>query len=258
MYQTLKLDRSDSILTLVIDRAAKLNALSSLVLRELAHLFTELRRERGSVRGMILTGAGDRAFVAGADIAEMATMSSDEGAAFGRLGQEVTERLEALPFPVIACVHGYALGGGCELAMACDYIYATENAQLGQPEVNLGLIPGFGGCVRLIRLVGPGRAKELIYTGRSIGAYEARAIGLVNRVFASRAEMMRAAMDSIAEVATRSPVAVDICKQVLSALPGRTTAQQLAAEAEGFWHAFASDDKREGVAAFLAKRQPRF
>jgi len=257
MFETLLVDRNESVITVTIHRPAKLNALSQRVLRELSQLFTSLR-ERGSCRGMLLTGSGDRAFVAGADISEMATMSPDEGAAFGRLGQDVTQQLEALPFPVIACVNGFALGGGCELAMACDYIYATETAVFGQPEVNLGLIPGFGGCVRLVRMIGPGRAKELIYTGRNVSAREALAIGLVNRVLPTRAALMEAAAQSLAQIAARSPVAIDYCKQVLSSLHGRTTAEQLASEAEGFWHAFESEDKHEGVSAFLAKRTPRF
>ena len=256
--QTLRIDEQAGLLTVMIDRPHKLNALSREVLTELATLMRELRSARTRIRGMLLCGAGDRAFVAGADITEMARMTADEGAVFGRLGQEVTELLEALPFPVIACVHGVALGGGCELALACDFIYATESAQFGQPEVKLGLIPGFGGCVRLARVIGPARAKELIYTGRAISAHEACALGLVTRVFPMPEAMFAAARATLGEIGTRSPIAVDICKQVLRELPGHTTRQQLAAEAEGFWHAFESEDKREGVAAFLAKRPPAF
>ncbi len=206
-FKTLRIDRSEFILTVTIDRPDKHNALSTVVLTELAELFTKLPG-RSEVRGIVITGAGDRAFVAGADIKDMSAMSVEQGIAFGRLGQEVTELIEALPIPVIACVNGFALGGGCELAMAADFIYATEAAAFGQPEVSLGLIPGFGGCVRLIRLVGPGRAKELIYTGRSVDAAEALRIGLVNRVFATRREMMAAAAESLALIVKRSPVAV--------------------------------------------------
>ena len=157
-----------------------------------------------------------------ADISEMADMTPDEAEAFGRLGQHVTELLEALPFPIIACVDGYALGGGCELAMGCDYAYGTERAVFGQPEVTLGLIPGFGGCVRLQRLVGPGRAREMIYTGRRVEAEEARRIGLVNDVFPTRSEMMAAARESIAMIADRSPVAVGVCKAAINGVYGES------------------------------------
>jgi enoyl-CoA hydratase len=256
-HQTLIVDHVDDIITVTINRPAQLNALSELVLGELGELGASYARRRG-VRGMILTGAGERAFVAGADIKRMAQMEGEQGAAFGRLGQRVTEVIEALPFPVIACVDGVALGGGCELAMAADFIYATERATFGQPEVKLGLIPGFGGCVRLPRFVGPARAKELIYSGRSIDAREAERIGLVNRVFASRDEMLGAARVTLDEVAQRSPVAVALCKEVLNGLPGKSTLQQLALEAAAFARAFETDDKREGVAAFVAKRAPHF
>lgn len=256
-YKTLTIDRTDAVLTVTIDRPTKLNALSEVVLRELAELCTKLSA-RADVRGMLLCGAGDRAFVAGADIRHMRELTPEQGVAFGRLGQQATEAIEALPFPVIACVHGYALGGGCEIAMAADYIYATTDAVFGQPEVGLGLIPGFGGCVRLIRFVGPGRAKELIFTGRQVRADEALQIGLVNAVFSTRKEMMNAAAASLALSASRSPVAVALCKEVMRALPGKSTGAQLALENSAFGRAFASADKREGVDAFLAKRAPTF
>jgi enoyl-CoA hydratase len=188
----------------------------------------------------------------------MREMTVDEGVAFGRLGQQAADSIEALPFPVIACVQGFALGGGCELAMAADYIFATEAAVFGQPEVNLGLVPGFGGLVRLIRLVGPGRAKELIYTGRNVDAHEALRIGLVNAVFSTRKEMMAAATASLLLAAARSPVAVAACKDVLRSLDGKSTAAQLALENAAFGRVFASEDKREGVTAFVEKRRPTF
>jgi enoyl-CoA hydratase len=256
-YKTLLVDRTQAIVTVTINRREKLNALSQHVLEELVELCTKLSA-RVDVRGLLLCGAGDRAFVAGADIAAMSRMTVDEGVAFGRLGQEATERIEALPFPVIACVHGYALGGGCELAMAADYIYATDAAVFGQPEVNLGLVPGFGGLVRLIRLVGPGRAKELIYTGRNVHAEEALRIGLVNAVFSTRKDMMAAATASLDLVAMKSPVAVAACKTVMRSLEGKSTTVQLALENAAFGRAFASADKREGVTAFVEKRQPTF
>ncbi|MBA3500571.1 MAG: enoyl-CoA hydratase-related protein [Myxococcota bacterium] len=256
-YTHLLVDRTEAIVTITINRREKLNALSEAVLKELLELCTKLSA-RGDVRGMLLCGAGDRAFVAGADISRMREMSVDEGVAFGRLGQQAADSIEALPFPVIACVQGFALGGGCELAMAADYIYATEAAVFGQPEVNLGLVPGFGGLVRLIRLVGPGRAKELIYTGRNVDASEALRIGLVNAVFSTRKEMMAAATASLLLAAARSPVAVAACKDVLRSLDGKSTAAQLSLENAAFGRVFASEDKREGVTAFVEKRRPTF
>lgn len=257
-FSTLLVEKTGSFVTVTINRPDKLNALSDVVLGELAELFASLAKGTTEVRGMILTGAGDRAFVAGADIRRMAEMTPEQGAALGRVGQRVTQLVEALPFPVIACVHGFALGCGCELAMAADMIYATEAAVFGQPEVNLGLIPGFGGCVRLVRRVGPGLAKELIYTGRNVRADEALRIGLVERVFATRGEMLAVAAATLSEIAAKSPVAVALCKQVLGALDGNTTQQQLAIEATAFHRAFESEDKRVGTAAFLAKQKPAF
>jgi enoyl-CoA hydratase len=258
-YQTLLVEQHNGIVTLTINRPDKLNALSEIVLGELKDLLTGLAaRSFPELRGMIVTGAGDKAFIAGADIARMAELSPAEGATFGQLGQSIPLLLEALPFPVIACVNGYALGGGCEVAMGCDYIFATETAVFGQPEVSLGLIPGFGGCVRLVRLVGPGRAKELIYTGRNVKADEALRIGLANRVFATKAEMLAGAAESLALVTTRSPIAVSVCKQIVNELEGKTTRDQLRVENEGFYRVFESEDMREGTAAFLAKRKPAF
>jgi len=258
-YQTLLVEQHSGIVTLTINRPDKLNALSEVVLGELNDLLTGLAAKSfPEIRGMVVTGAGDKAFIAGADIARMAEMSPAEGATFSQLGQGVPLLLEALPFPVIACVHGYALGGGCELAMGCDYIFATETAVFGQPEVSLGLIPGFGGCVRLLRLVGPSRAKELIYTGRNVKADEALRIGLVNRVFATKQEMLAGAAESLALVTAKSPVAVSVCKQILNELEGKSTRDQLRVENDGFYRVFESEDKREGTAAFLAKRKPVF
>jgi enoyl-CoA hydratase len=255
-YDTLLVDHDEHFVTIIINRPAQLNALSTLVLRELADICAQL--QHSGPRGVILTGAGDRAFAAGADIKCMAELDAARGASFGRLGQSVTEALEALPCPVIACVDGVAFGGGCELAMAADFIYATERAQFGQPEVKLGLIPGFGGCVRLARVVGPARAKELIYSGRTLTARDAERIGLVNHVFGDRTAMLAGARGTLAEIAARSPVAVTLCKHVLRNLDGKTTADQLAVEAAAFSRAFASEDSREGLTAFIARRPPAF
>lgn len=257
-FETIVVDTGEGIATVTVDRPRALNALSAQTLTELRQLLISLPGNGSGVRGVILTGSGDRAFVAGADIKEMAAMTPDEGESFGRLGQEVTRLLEELPVPVIACVNGYALGGGCELAMGCDYIYATKNAVFGQPEVSLGLIPGFGGCVRLQRFVGPGRAKEMIYTGRRVDAEEAERIGLVNRTFPTRESMLAAARKSLHEVAGRSPVAVALCKAAINEANGRTTEAALEVETTAFRHAFTTDDMREGTRAFLDKRTPTF
>src|SRR5438093_12109417 len=184
--QNLHVTRADAVATLTLDRPKALNALDAATLRELARAIRELRRD-GGVRALVVTGAGDKAFSAGADIAAMAAMSAADGHAYSRLGHEVLARLEALAIPVVAAVNGVALGGGLELALACDLIVASEKARLGQPEINLGLIPGFGGTQRLVRRIGQTRARELIYLGHMVAAEEALRVGLVNRVVPPRA-----------------------------------------------------------------------
>ena len=258
-FETLLVEMSEPVAKVTINRPDKLNALSELVLTELKQLLIEFKsKKHPKVLGMILTGSGEKAFIAGADIKAMSEMSPAEGEAFGKLGQEVTELMESLPFPVIACVNGFALGGGCEIAMSCDYIYATQTAVFGQPEVNLGLIPGFGGCVRLMRYVGMARAKELIYTGRNIKAPEAHTLGLVNELFENTYGMMEAATHSLQMVASKSPTAVAQCKQIINAAMGVGTHEGLEMEKAAFRRVFESEDKREGVAAFLEKRKPVF
>jgi len=258
-FETLRVGKTGAVVTLTIYRPERLNALSEQVFHELKDLFLDLQQgQLGPVRGMILTGAGEKAFIAGADIQRMSQMTAVQGESFAALGQEISQMIESLPFPVIACVDGYALGGGCEMAMSCDYIFATEKAVFGQPEVNLGLIPCFGGCVRLLRLVGPGRAKEMIYTGRNVKASEAKAMGLVNEVFQTREDMLLAAEQSFDLIAQKSPMAIQICKQVLGRMFGETTEEALRIERSGFRQAFESPDQKEGVSAFLEKRTARF
>jgi len=256
-YETLQIERDGGVITVTIDRPAKLNALSAQVFADLIDALRGLAGDP-TVAAMLLTGAGQRAFVAGADIRAMQRMSPAEGERFAALGQRVTCRIEALPFPVIACVDGHALGGGCELAMSCDFIYATERATFGQPEVALGLIPCFGGCVRLARAVGPGRARELIYTGRRIDAREAEAMGLINAMHADRRAMLAAARETAALIASRSRGAVAICKRVIDGALDQPTATGLGLERAGFREAVASADGREGMAAFVEKRAPAF
>lgn len=253
-YQNLVLDEQGGVLTVTVNRPRARNALSQATLTELRHLLTHL----DGPRAVLLTGAEGPAFIAGADIREMAAMTPEEGEVFGALGQEVTRLLEQLPVPVVACVDGYALGGGCEMALACDFVYATGKAVFGQPEVLLGLIPGFGGCVRLFRRVGVARAREMIYSGRRVDAEEAHRIGLVNQLFDTRDEMFAAARLVLADIAANSPDAVAACKAVINAVDGQPVGTGLRHELDAFRHTFTTTDMREGTSAFLAKRTPVF
>lgn len=253
----MRVEREGTTAVVTIDRPASLNALSATVLAELESAFTTLGRASG-VRGVLLVGAGGRAFVAGADIRGMASLEPEPAADLARLGHRVAAEIEALPAPVIACVDGFALGGGLEVALACDFIYATDASSFGQPEVKLGLIPGFGGTVRLPRAVGVARAKELIYSGRRIGIDEAVEAGLVARRFPDRDALLAGARATLAEIAANSATAVAIAKRVLAAAAGQPTEIASTLEVEGFEDAFRTDDMHEGVAAFLEKREPRF
>ena len=255
--RAVRVERDGGVAVVTIDRPAALTALSGSVLAELEQVFLELAAGAG-VRGVLLVGAGGRAFVAGADIRGLSTLSPEEAAELSWRGHRAAAAVEALPAPVIACVDGFALGGGLELALSCDLIYATEGSSFGQPEVRLGLIPGFGGTVRLPRAVGPARAKELIYTGRRIGVAEAVDAGLVARRFADRDALLAGARETIAEISANSPIAVGLAKRVLVAAAGQPTDVATALEVAGFEDAFRTDDMREGVAAFLEKREPRF
>jgi enoyl-CoA hydratase len=253
-----RVERDGVVATVVLDRPAALNALSPEVLRALAEVFDALATEGDAVRGVIVIGEGGRAFVAGADIRSLAELTPDEGAEAARLGHRVAAAIESFPAPVIACVDGFALGGGLELALACDLIYATDASAFGQPEVRLGLIPGFGGTVRLPRAVGLSLAKELIYTGRRIDAATAESAGLVARRFPDRDALLEGARETIAEVAENAWTAVALAKRVLVAASGTPTAVAADLEIEGFADAFRTEDMREGVAAFLGKRAPEF
>ncbi|WP_400999517.1 enoyl-CoA hydratase/isomerase family protein [Agromyces sp. GXQ0307] len=253
-----RIERDGVVATVVIDRPKALNALSPEVLRALADAFDELRSEGDAVRGVLVVGEGGRAFVAGADIRSLATLTPDEGAEASRLGHRVAAMIEAFPAPVIACVDGFALGGGLELALACDLVYATDASSFGQPEVRLGLIPGFGGTVRLPRAVGLSLAKELIFTGRRIDAETAEAAGLVARRFADREALLAGARATIDEVAANAWTAVALAKRVLVEAAGTPTETATRLEIAGFADAFRTHDMREGVAAFIEKREPDF
>ncbi len=258
-FKYLEIAEEQRIAIVTIQRPNKLNALNVELMEELKDYFSRFANLREySIRGIILVGAGGRAFVAGADIQEMSEMNEHQGEAFGALGQSVTTAIESAAIPVIACVDGFAFGGGCELAMSCDFIYATNNAKFGQPEVNLGLIPGFGGCVRLGRYIGPGLAKELIYTGRVIDAVEAKLMGLANEIYSDRNSMIAAAKDCLKLISEKSPTAVSICKDIINDIQGANTEAALFKEKIGFRKAFTTKDKVEGVNAFLQKRRAVF
>ncbi len=246
------------ISTLTINRPEKFNALDRPTLEALAAAIGQVAA-RKQTRCLIVTGAGEKAFVSGADIAAMRDMLPEQAEAFARLGQSAFAALEALPFPVIAAVNGHALGGGCELALACDFIYATDNpkAMLGQPEVTLGIVPGFGGTQRLARRVGLGVARELVYTGRRLGPEEALRIGLVNAVV-PRSELMKHVRDVANEVANVGPCAVAAAKQVMNAGADLPLAVAIELEAKAFGRLFAEPEQREGMGAFLDKRKPEF
>lgn len=274
-FETLAIETNDGVATVTINRPDALNALSAKVVEELAKVCEVLNNVGGSgiaagpagaatddgawaVRGVILTGAGGKAFVAGADIREMTAMTEDQGEFYARSMHAVTLALEAVPVPVIACVDGFALGGGCELALAADFIYASERAQFGQPEVNLGLVPGFGGSVRLQQRIGLGMARELIYTGRRIDAHDAHRLGLVNRVLPTREDLLAAAAATIREIATKAPTAVALAKRAINEATGRPTAEGLDAEARSFRLAFGTEDSKEGTSAFVERREAVF
>ena len=243
-----------SILT--IYRPEKLNALNAHVLSEMRSAIDEARTRPGT-RVLAVTGSGEKAFVAGADIAEMQAMRLEEARSFARAGHTTLDALEQLPIPVIAAVNGFALGGGCEIALACDFIYASENAKFGQPEVKLGVIPGFGGTQRLLRRVGNAMARELVYTGKTISAADALAIGLVNRVL-PQAELMNAVRATAAVIAEMGPLAVAEAKKVLREGEGRSLRDANALEIEGFAGLFETADQKEGMAAFIGKRKAAF
>ena len=205
----------------------------------------------------MLTGGGGRAFAAGADIKEMEAMGVDEARAWGELGHEVGRLLETMPKPAIAAVNGFALGGGCELALACDIRYASATARLGQPEVSIGIIPGWGGTQRLARAVGIGRAKELVYTGRMVGAEEAERIGLVNAVFPPE-ELMERTLELARSLAAKSPLALAAAKELVNQTLQGDLAAGLEDEAAAFAELFSSEDQKEGMRAFVEKREPDF
>ena len=255
-FKNLLVENAGGIAVVTIQRPTALNALNLATLSELDTAFAALANDK-SIRVVIVTGGGAKAFVAGADITEMQAMSPAQARAFAKFGQHVFACLEALPQPVIAAVNGFALGGGCELAMACDIRIAAENARFGQPEVGLGITPGFGGTQRLPRLVGEGRAKELLFTADVIDAAEALRIGLVNKVVPV-GQALEAATAMAKKIMTRSPVAVAYSKTAVREGQNASFDSAVAYEAEVFGLCFADAEQREGMTAFVEKRAPAF
>jgi enoyl-CoA hydratase len=248
--------RADAVATITINRPDRLNALNALAIDELQAVLLEVREDDG-VRAAVITGAGDKSFVAGADIAELARQSATNAQLTARRGQQVFDLIETLGKPVIAAINGFALGGGCELAMACTVRIAADTARLGQPEINLGLIPGYGGSQRLPRLVGRGRALELLLRGHQIDATEAYRIGLVDRVVPA-AELMPSAVALARELAGKAPLAVRAILDAVHAGLQMPFAEAQAYEAALFGLVSTTEDMQEGTRAFLEKRKPAF
>jgi enoyl-CoA hydratase len=248
-------ERRGAVVLLTLDRPDALNALNPALLEAFDAALAEVEASPDA-RAVVVTGAG-RAFVAGADIAAMTTMTPLEAESFSRSAHRIFERLEELSIPTIAAVNGFALGGGCELALACDWIYASNKARIGQPETKLGLIPGFGGTSRLVRRVGLAQAKEIVMVGDPISAEEAARIGLVNRVFEAE-ELLDAALAAGASIAARGPVAIRAAKRVMQQGQDADVRTAHALEQQAFGLVFATEDRVEGTTAFVEKREPDF
>jgi len=249
---SVRVDRDDTVAIVTIDRPDALNALN---VETLSALRDELRGLSDGVRVVVLTGAGDRAFAAGADIKYMSGLDAPAAKEWGALGHETTRLLETMPRPTIAAINGFALGGGCELALACDLRYASSKAKLGQPEINLGIIPGWGGTQRLARVCGIGVAKELILTGRTVDAEEALRVRLVNAV---HDPVLDKALETAHLLASKGPLALAAAKTAMNRALSGDPERNLAAEADDFGGLFSSADAKEGLAAFAEKREPRF
>ena len=247
-------EQQGAVAVLTIDRPKALNALNPEVLADLKAAFEGI--DQNTARCVVLTGAGDKSFVAGADIGSMSTMTKAEGEAFGKLGNDIFLMIENFPLPVIAAVNGFALGGGCELAMSCDIRLASEKAKFGQPEVGLGITPGFGGTQRLPRIVGLGMAKQLLYTARNIDAAEALRIGLVNAVV-PQAELLDTAVKMANNVAKNAPIAVRACKKAVNEGMQVSIDKAVEIEEKLFGDCFETHDQVEGMACFLSREKPK-
>lgn len=247
---------SNKVLTVTVSRPKAMNALNTELLEELHDIIRELY-QNNDTRGLILTGDGDKAFVAGADIKELAMLTREQALALARQGQALFKKIEDCPKPIIAAINGFALGGGCELAMSCHIRIATENAKFGQPEINLGIMPGYGGTQRLTQLVGRGKALELMLTGDQLSANDAKALGLVNHVVSGKDELMAMANAIMNKIINKSPIAVaNIIKTVNAGFSFEGAGYT--AEAENFAACTDTNDFREGTKSFIEKRQPIF
>lgn len=256
MYQTLLTELQDGILTITINRPDKLNALNKDVISELSQAM-DSAIGNAEVKTILLTGAGEKAFVAGADISEFTSLDAAGGAKLAQIGQDgVFNKIENCPKPVVAAVNGFSLGGGCELAMSCHFRIAAENAKFGQPEVNLGLIPGYGGTQRMTQLIGKGKTMELMMTGDMIGAEEAKTLGLVNHVV-PQAELLGKAREILQKIQTKAPIAI---AKVISCVNDAAKADPngFANEVARFGECFSTEDMREGTSAFMEKRKAAF
>lgn len=255
-YENIIFEISESVAVIKFNRPKALNAINRDVLRELGNALDKVEAD-GRVKALVLTGAGEKAFVAGADISQVAKFSTLEAQRFSRDGQDILFRLGGLPIPVIACANGFTLGGGLELAMACDFIYASENAGFGLPEIKLGVIPGFGGTQRLSRLVGKAMAKELCMTGRMISAVEAKEIGLVNKLF-SPDRLWEETIKTAGEMSSKGSVSMRAIKQSIDRGLDVDLRSGCYMESDAFALCKASPDAKEGLTAFLEKREPEF
>ena len=255
-YKNIIVEVKDGIGFLKINRPKALNALNSETLTEIKHAGEALNADK-DVRVVIVTGEGDRAFVAGADILEMKDLTAIEGAAFSQRGHEAMGRLENMDKPVIAAVNGFALGGGFELALACDFIYVSDKAKLGFPETTLGIFPGFGGTQRTAKLIGTAKAKELIFTGKTINAQEAYEIGLVNKIV-PHDQLMNEVLAIAEKIKTNGPFGIRLAKECINKSQSLAIKEGLALEAKDFGMCFASKDQKEGMTAFTEKRKATF
>lgn len=255
-YKNILFTKEYGIGVLTINRPKALNALNTETVTELNDCVGKIENDP-EVKVLIITGGGQKSFVAGADIVEMSTKNAIEGRHFGKISQDTFTRIENLPQPVIAAVNGFALGGGCELACACDFRYCSDNAKFGQPEVGLGITPGFGGTQRLPRVVGRGYGKELIFTARMIDAQEAHRIGLVNKVV-PQDQLMDACMKTAKEICANAKVAVQLAKSAVNRGINCDVITGIAYEDEVFGLCFATEDQKEGMAAFVEKREKHF
>lgn len=258
-FSTIKLEqKSNAVWLLTIHRPEALNALNSTVLNEMGEALRQIgEMDYSDARALIITGSGEKAFVAGADIKEINALDEEKALTFAERGQSIFHELTLLKIPVIAAVNGFALGGGCELALGCDFIYASENAKFGLPEVSLGLIPGFGGTVRMARAIGQRRARELTYTGGMITAAEAQTLGLVNKVV-PQAELMSTVMKTVEAILSKAPIAVGSAKFSINQAWDMDVEEAQKNEARIFAELFSSEDVKEGTSAFIEKRKAEF